>query len=408
MIQFLKYVKGYLRIRVKGFSPERFMNLCSNRGILLWDIQKDGEVYEMCISLNGFLQLRPIARKTQTKAVVLERYGLPFLAPKLLKRKVFVLGLFLAVGFWIWSSMYIWRIELTGNYQITRDVFDTFLEEQGVSIGMRQDGLDIQELEKRIRRQFPLVTWASARLTGTSLKIDIKENDTPAQTEEPARAGGTDLVAEFEGTVVSIIVRNGTPKVSIGDTVEKGTVLVDGKIPIYNEDATVREYRYVEADADIVLEHAASFSRRLPFDYVKKVYTGREKQSHYLRVGNREWKLPSGQPFFVYDSLTRESRPLLFEKLSIPIFWGSRTCREYQDVEFVYTAEEAKTLLTGQFITFLTSLEEKGVQIIEKNVKIETGSTAWVLRGELLVREKAGEKTATAPPGDGELETDEQ
>ena len=74
----------------------------------------------------------------------------------------------------------------------------------------------------------------------------------------------------------------------------------------------------------------------------------------------------------------------------------------------MYTAEEAKTLLTGQFITFLTSLEEKGVQIIEKNVKIETGSTAWVLRGELLVREKAGEKTATAPPGDGELETDEQ
>ena len=78
MIRFLKYMKGYLRVRVWGFSPERFMNLCSNKGILLWDIVKEGDAYCMNITLKGFWEIRPIVKKTGTRVAILERYGLPF------------------------------------------------------------------------------------------------------------------------------------------------------------------------------------------------------------------------------------------------------------------------------------------------------------------------------------------
>ena len=107
MIRLLKYIRGYLRIRVSGFSPERFMNLCSNKGILLSNIVREGDVYYMNINLKGFWALRPIVRKTGTRVVVLQRYGLPFFLPKLLKRKVFVGGLVFAVAFWLWSSLFI-------------------------------------------------------------------------------------------------------------------------------------------------------------------------------------------------------------------------------------------------------------------------------------------------------------
>ncbi|MCR5754026.1 MAG: sporulation protein YqfD, partial [Acetatifactor sp.] len=62
MIQLLKYLRGFLRIRVWGFSPERFLNLCSNKGILLWDIQRDEDVYYMSISVHNFFRLKEIAR----------------------------------------------------------------------------------------------------------------------------------------------------------------------------------------------------------------------------------------------------------------------------------------------------------------------------------------------------------
>ena len=408
MIKLLKYLRGYLRIRVWGFSPERFMNLCSNKGILLWDIEKQGDVYEMCIHLKGFRALRPIVKKTGTRAAILERYGLPFLLPRLLKRKVFAAGLLLAVAFWIFSARYVWSIELSGNYQITRDVFDDFLESHGIAIGMRRDSLDIEELEKEIRRQFPQVTWASAKLAGTRLVVDIKENDAPIVTEKPQTEGGTDLISEYGGVVVSMIVRSGVPAVSIGDTVEEGTILVGGKVPILNDDGTVREYHYVDADADIILEHTVTCEEHLAFDYVKKVFTGREKKSHYLRLGSRRLQLPGEKPYLVYDSLVRESRPVLFEKLSVPVAFGICTYREYQNVEFRYTKEEAAQVLNEKLIAFLTSLEEKGVQIIEKNVTINTNGGEWVLSGEFLVHGPVGKSAATVKTESGETREDEQ
>lgn len=394
MIAFLKYLRGYLRIRVSGFSPERFMNLCSNKGILLWNIVREGDIYYMNIHLKGFRELRPIVRKTGTRVAVLDRYGLPFFLPKLFHRKVFVGGLILAIAFWIWSSMYIWDIDLNGNSRITDDIFQDFLDDNGVTTGMLKSDLDIEMLEKEIRRKFPEVTWASAKLNGTRLQIDIKENDAPILGEKEEREKGSDLVSEYEGTVVSIIVRSGVPNVSLGDVVEKGAVLVQGKVPVYNEDATIREYFYVDADADIVVEHVRTFSARLPFDHIQKEYTGREKKSHYLRIGGKEWQLSGGRPFLVYDSVIKESRPLLFQKLSIPVYFGSSSHREYQNVEYEYSQEQAEEELNKKLMIFLTSLEEKGVQIIEKDVKIDTSGNGWVISGEFLVREQVGKSVA--------------
>lgn len=405
MIGFFKYIKGYLRIKVWGFSPERFMNLCSNRDILLWNIERDGEIYFMNISIKGFYKLRPIVRKTGTRVAILERYGLPFFLPVLGKRKIFIAGMLFSVSFWLLSSLFIWDIELSGNCLITSDVFQSFLKEQQVVLGMRKEKLDIEELEKEIRRAFPQITWTSARLQGTKLKIDIKENDAPIITEAFQKEdGGMDLAAEYDGTIVSMIVRRGVPKVSIGDTVEKGTILVDGKVPVYREDGTIREYQYVQADADLIVEHTRTFQANLPFDYIKKEYSGRNRKRYFLRTGEKEWKLPMETPFLVYDSVMKESRPLIFEKLSIPISFGCYTYREYQNVEYQYTLPEAKEILNQKVMGFLESLEEKGVQIIEKNVKIETNTGMWTAKGEFLVREPFGQPVDTAIPESGEME----
>ena len=116
----------------------------------------------------------------------------------------------------------------------------------------------------------------------------------------------------------------------------------------------------------------------------------------------------SGQTVLIYDSVIKESRPLLFEKLSIPVYLGSITYREYQNVEYKYTRQEAKDILNEKIILFLTGLEEKGVQIIEKNVKIDIDSGGWIVNGEFLVHEPVGKSTATVRPESGELETNEQ
>lgn len=388
MIGILKFLRGYVQIKVWGFSPERFLNLCGNKNILLWDIKKEGDIYFMCISLSGFRQLKGIARKTKSRVVILKRCGLPFLLPSLLARKMFVIGLLAACLFWFWSSLYVWDISLEGNFHITEDVFLDFLEEKGVFVGVKRDNIDIEQLEKEIRREFKDITWTSAKLSGTNLQISIKENDVllaPMQETESA-----DLYAEKDGVVVSMIVRSGVPQVKIGDRIEMGTLLVSGKVPVYNEDATVRKYQYTRADADIYVERMQAVYEVLPFDYIKKVYTGREQQKYYIEIGQKRYFWGKEVEFINYDVITTKKEINLLKGLKLPISFGTYTYREYQNTECSYSLQEAENLLKEKYSIFLSGLEEKGVQIIEKNVKIDTSSGIWVLTGEIKVRERIG------------------
>ena len=378
MTEWVKRLQGYVKIRVWGFAPQRFINLCSNKGILLWNIEKQEDVYTMCIGLRSFYELRPIARKTKVRVVISERYGLPFFVPGMLRRKAFL------------ASLFVWDIQVTGNYQVTDDVFYSFLEQEGIHTGMRRSELNIGELEKQIRRKFSQVTWTSGRLDGTRLVIEVKENDMSVpEVVQDAAGEGKDLVAECNGVITDMIVRCGVPKVSIGSEVAKGDILVEGRIPIYAEDGTVREYRPVTPDADIVLEHTGTFQAYLPADYIRKKYTGRQKTFYFIHFGDREWKPEKKMDFLQYDSVLEACPVKALEYLQIPCMVGRITYREYQKTEYYYTVSEAETVLQKKFMDFLETLDEKGVQIISKDVKIETKRAGWTAHGELLLREAA-------------------
>ncbi len=71
-----------------------------------------------------------------------------------------------------------------------------FLEEQQVVHGMSKDsGAWRVGLRKRLRKQFPEITWTSAEVKGTRLIIHIKENEDAdygcnSGTGSAGRAGG--------------------------------------------------------------------------------------------------------------------------------------------------------------------------------------------------------------------------
>lgn len=395
MVELLKYLKGYVCIRVTGFSPERFMNLCSNRNILLWNIRKEQDAYYMCISIEGFYQLRPIVRKTGTKAAIVKRCGLPFFMPVLWKRKVFILGFLFAVAFWIWTSSYIWAIEIQGNFTVTSDVMTDFLKENHVFTGMKKKKLDIEALEKSIRKEFYQITWTSVKLEGTKLTVQMKENellqeDTP-EKDTTKEEFASDLTADKDGIVVSMIVREGVPQVTLGQEVVKGNVLVSGSVPVFQEDGTVRKYRYCKADADIMLEHSIEIKEPLSLFYNKKIYTGREKKKYYVKIGEKMFRTGSKkQSFLSCDFVTKEKQMKLLQDFYLPVVFGTYTYREYYVEEEKYTREEAKRILNEKYEKFITTLTEKGVQIIGKDVKIETSDSKWVLCGELRVQEPVG------------------
>ena len=52
--QLIWYLKGYVRIRVTGYSPERFLNACRYKNIYIWDLKRVCGSYEMNLTIDGF------------------------------------------------------------------------------------------------------------------------------------------------------------------------------------------------------------------------------------------------------------------------------------------------------------------------------------------------------------------
>lgn len=393
------------------------MNLCSNHDILLWDIENHGEYYTMCITVSGFRKLKGIVKKTGTKVAIQERCGLPFFVPRMKRRKIFLIGLFGSMIFWIWMSTFIWAVDITGNYSISEDIFMDFLRNHNVYVGMKRSKVDIEELEKEIRQNFGIVTWTSARIDGTRLVIQVRENEVDTgggeiggTTDETGiktmeNEFGSDLVAEEDGVIVSMVTRQGVPQVSVGMEVKKGDLLVSGSVPVYNEDATIKYYQYYEADADVYISRQLSKKEELPLHYEKKEYTGEEKKEMVLSIMDKDLIFRMGKiKYENYDKVTDKKQVKLLENFYLPLYYGKSVNREYVVTDNIYTEKEVKTIFSEKLIKYIESLEEKGVQIIRKNVTINKNQKKWQMDMDFQVVEKTGKNVAIIV--DEEMEND--
>ncbi len=406
MLRLFKYMKGYLTIKVWGYSPERFMNLCSNHNILIWDVKHYKDYYVMNISLRGFMGLRPIVRKTRTRVAILQRYGLPFFVPKIRKRSVFALGILGCILFLMLMTTYIWSIEIVGNTSITDEEFMDYLTANGVIYGMKKKDVPIEELEKDIRLQFDIVTWDSVKLEGTKLYIKLKENTLiENENKKEQKYKASDLIAPKDGVIVEMITRSGIPKVAIGTTVKKGDLLVSGLIPIVGEDTLIRKYQYSNADADIYLKCVYNYKDRLELNYKEKCFTGELKKIQFVELFGKAFYLPHRRiSYKEYDIYTETHQIKILDNFYLPFYWGTKEVREYETKTKKYSNEEAKQKLNHNLDEFIETLKEKGVQIIQKDVKIININESMQAIGNIQAIEQTGVQVASTIPDENKKE----
>ena len=135
MTALLRYLSGYVCVELTGYATERFLNLCTNHDINLWNMDHKEDTYTFCMSLEDFWKIRPMVRKTRTKIRVTKRCGLPFFLYRYRKRKMFLLGLLLCVGIVYAFSCYVWNIEICGNSTLSDDTVYRYLESEKIRVG---------------------------------------------------------------------------------------------------------------------------------------------------------------------------------------------------------------------------------------------------------------------------------
>ena len=409
---FIRWLRGYVRLCVAGYSPERFLNMCCYHQLFIWGLEPTGNGYEMYMSISDFRKLKPLVRKTHTKVILQGRYGFPFFLARYRRRKLFFAGLFIcAVLLWTYS-LFIWDIHFEGNERYPDTTLAEFLESEGVAPAMLRSRVDCPGIVKAIRKEYNDIVWVSASIDGSRLKIQIKENEdtfpeegeeTSAEDEKPV-----DLVAAADGVITKIVTRSGVPQVHVGDTVKKGDILVLGRVEVVNDSREVVGYQYHRSDADVFADTQMEYTDTLSLEYQEKVYDGKNKYQPFIRLA--DWTVSVGSIENKYkhsEIYTEETQVRLGENFYLPFSYGLKTAKSYFFEKKTYTEEEARQLLSLNFNRFCEDLEEKGVQIKENSVKIHLYENSATASGTLYLNERVTEEAATEILTVERKETDE-
>ena len=106
-----------------------------------------------------------------------------------------------------------------------------------------------------------------------------------------------------------------------------------------------------------------------------------------------------------WDYSMEEKQLRLFSNFYLPVYIGAIQGREMAAYERNYREDELKELSKAINYQFVKNLEEKGVQILENNDRIETSVSEWRLRGELVTQESI---VRTQPMSESMTEPDTQ
>ncbi len=389
-MKIINHLQGYVRVRITGYSPERFINLCKYKEIEIWDLEASPKGYEMSMSIQGFRKLKPILRKTRTRIAVIRRYGVPFFMYRNRKHKWFWIGGVICVALVMFISRFVWDIKLDGNQKITDDVLTEYLHSISVHKGMLLSGVQCDEIAKDIRKKFPDIIWVSASVDGCNLTIDIRENTDIFQVSQADSVSG-DMVAMQDGVISRIVTRTGVPCVKVGDTVKAGDVLVSGTVEVLNDAGEVIRTEEKRADADVWAEVILPYEDFCEERYQKKEYCNREYAKVYVGFGAYQFVfgLPRSNKF-QYETYTSRNHVKINGIIDTSVEYGSVYERAYRWREAKRSPNERIAILEQNLQQYCSELEKNNIVILDHAVEKEEVADGTYFRGYFKVQQSIG------------------
>ena len=163
-----------------------------------------------------------------------------------------------------------------------------------------------------------------------------------------------------------------------------------------DDNGEVANYRYVVSDGDVTGTVMRTYESSLTREYQKKVYTGEEDTSYTLQFGNI--RIPLGKDkknYSACETVVKDRQLQLLPDLFLPVHLYITERRAYVYQPATYTKAEAETLAEKEWDAFLGKFEQKGIQIIVKNVKIETDEKNCIILGKIQAEVPIGKYAPT-------------
>lgn len=382
------YIFGIVDITVEGFFIERFINICRNENIILWNstVEK-GTILRARINKADFKRIRHVAKKTSCRVALNGKKGLPFVIKKYKKRKIFAIAICVIAIFCFCITRFIWNIEIVGLQNISKEEILSELTEYGIKEGRLKKGLDIEKIKNEMRLARNDLAWIGIDIKGTNVIVTVVESiQEPEIIDENTPCN---IVADKSGTISKMVVRNGTPRVNVGDEVSVGDLLVEGVM-----EGKYTGIRQVNSDADIYVVSYYEKEKKEAFIQQNEERTGNQENYVEIYINNFKIFFNKGVPKFENcDTIRTYKKVKLFSDYYIPIEIVKITNFELEKSYKTYTEEELTEKLTEKLQNELNrELNISDMNQVEPTVTSVADDDGVTVKVEYLVEEKIGTK----------------
>ena len=251
-----KYCAGCVNIGIMGKYPERLINLCVSNGIRLRRLERQEWGASALISPSDFKRLHGLSRGSGARIRILGRRGAPGLGKRFKRDAVFLTALAVMALAIFAASTRVWFIHVDTVSIPETEVRDR-LKGLGVFVGAGKRSFRTSEVAKKLDLD-PRVVNAKVKLEGVSLSVTLAE--TVGEAGSSRETSPSSIYADRDCIIRFITTAKGRQKVSAGQAVRKGDLLISGDLTEAKEGLFVRADGLILGEVPFVAEASASRS----------------------------------------------------------------------------------------------------------------------------------------------------
>ena len=351
-----------LILKVTGKTKKYFLNEIIKNNINIYDLKENNNSYELLINYSDYEKILNI--KTTNKIDVIQRIGinnyLNFIKTNIIVIIFVTLGILLNI---LLSNM-ILDIEINHPNKQIKKLIKKDLKEFGITKYKFKISYKEKELikEKILDKEKDIIDWLEIEEKGTKYIIKLEER----KKEELVLCNPRNIISTKEAIITKITSESGEIKKKINDYVVPGDILISGVI--YNKEtavdkrcATGKVYGETWYKVKVILDN----------NYKTIEETTNKRKGLYLKVFNLEYKL-----FNKFSKYKIKEYNIIKSKI-LPI-----------NISFVIYEE----LLEKNNKNTLDNVDDKALEIAEKNIKNKLSNDESILTKKVLKKELKNSK----------------
>ncbi len=376
--RFYRFLCGYVCFSAEGGFAERFLNLCSNSGIFLWNLKRSDNGIRAATSIKHYKRIRKAAIRSGMLTKIESKQGLPFFISKYRKRIGLVYGAVLAVAFLGIMSTMIWSINISGNSTVTDEQIIKALEEAGVRHGTFKKDINAAQVRFDVMNKIPELSYLTVNVLGSYLEVKVAE-----QTDEPHiadKSAPCDVISTADGQIAALEVYRGTPLHKQGEAIRAGEAVAGGFIEL--SDGSVK---FCHAEAYVLLRTDVQFgiTAERNIETMKKADEKSRLTLHIMGFDIPLYKNHGSKPDLV------RTRILLINGVSMPFSFTREISRTYLPQKLERSDKMLKLSAAEEYLTKKTELL-CNAHVSSGKVTLEQSSNGITVKGTYFAEISTG------------------